>query len=185
MLGASICSCLTNFTSAIIYYCILSKTNSVASGDFHRSSTPWMIFQGRIHVWSESALAPPFGHINHANSAYFRLFWGYFGVISATRPTLLDLGLPFLHILDPSLIFLCTLLRLKIFSQFVTAESLGTLSLYAPTPPLWISSDCVFSFFCADFVDCPTIDFCHVHDFIRVPCSGERLHRPILSRIWV
>ena len=42
--------------------------------------------QGRIHVWSESAPAPPFWQINHANSAYFRLFWDYFRVISATRP---------------------------------------------------------------------------------------------------
>ena len=42
--------------------------------------------QGRIHVWSESAPAPPFWQINHANSAYFRLFLGYFRVISATRP---------------------------------------------------------------------------------------------------
>ena len=47
---------------------------------------------------------PPFWQINHANSAYFRLFLGYFRVISATRPPLLDLGLPFLHILDPPLI---------------------------------------------------------------------------------
>ena len=31
---------------------------------------------------------PPFWQINHANSAYFRLFLGYFGVISATRPPL-------------------------------------------------------------------------------------------------
>ena len=60
-----------------------------------------LIKQGRIHVWAESAPAPPFWQINHANSAYFRLFLGYFGVISATRPPLLDLGLPFLHILDP------------------------------------------------------------------------------------
>ena len=44
------------------------------------------IYQGRIHVWSELAPAPPFWRINHANSAYFRLFLGYFGVISATRP---------------------------------------------------------------------------------------------------
>ena len=29
---------------------------------------------------------PPFWKINHANSAYFRLFLGYFGVISAIRP---------------------------------------------------------------------------------------------------
>ena len=46
---------------------------------------------------------PPFWQINHANSAYFRLFLGYFRVISATRPPLLNLGLPFLHILDPPL----------------------------------------------------------------------------------
>ena len=46
---------------------------------------------------------PPFWQINHANSAYFRLFLGYFRVKSATRPPLLDLGLPFLHILDPPL----------------------------------------------------------------------------------
>ena len=38
---------------------------------------------------------PPFWQINHTNSAYFRLFLGYFGVISATRPPLLDLGPPF------------------------------------------------------------------------------------------
>ena len=63
------------------------------------------LLQGRIHVWSESAPATPFWQINHANSAYFRLFWGYFGVISATRPPLLDLGLPFLHILDPPLCY--------------------------------------------------------------------------------
>ena len=52
----------------------------------------WLPFQGRIHVWSESAPAPPFWQINHANSAYFRLFLGYFQVISATRPLLLDLA---------------------------------------------------------------------------------------------
>ena len=46
---------------------------------------------------------PPFWQINHANSAYFRLFLGYFGVISVTRPPLLDLGPLFLHILDPAL----------------------------------------------------------------------------------
>ena len=36
-------------------------------------------------------------------SCKFSLFLGYFGVISATQPPLLDLGLPFLHILDPPL----------------------------------------------------------------------------------
>ena len=30
--------------------------------------------------------APPFWQINHANSTYFRLFWGCFQVISAIRP---------------------------------------------------------------------------------------------------
>ena len=50
--------------------------------------------QGRIHVWSESS-PPPFWQINHANSAYFRLFLGYFRVITGTRPPLLDLGPPF------------------------------------------------------------------------------------------
>ena len=49
--------------------------------------------QGRIHVWSESAPAP-FWQINHANSAYFRSFLGYFRVISTTQPPLLDLGTP-------------------------------------------------------------------------------------------
>ena len=47
---------------------------------------------------------PPFLQINQANSAYFRLFLGYFRVISATRPPLLDLGPHFLHILDPPLV---------------------------------------------------------------------------------
>ena len=65
-----------------------------------------MLPQGRIHVWSESAPAPPpFWQINHVNSAYFRLFLGYFRVISAIRPPLLDLGPLFLHILDPPLFF--------------------------------------------------------------------------------
>ena len=74
--------------------------------------------QGRIHVWSESAPAPPFWQINHANSAYFRLFLSYFGVISATRaPPLLDLGLPFLHILDPPLVFM--LLKQSITQKFL------------------------------------------------------------------
>ena len=37
---------------------------------------------------------PPFWQINHANSAYFRLFLGYFGVISTIRPPFLDLAPP-------------------------------------------------------------------------------------------
>ena len=50
---------------------------------------------------------PPFWQINHVNSAYFRLFLGYFRVISAIRPPLLDLGPLFLHILDPPLVCVC------------------------------------------------------------------------------
>ena len=46
---------------------------------------------------------PPFWQINHVKSAHFRLFLGYFRVISAIRPPLLDLGPLFLHILDPPL----------------------------------------------------------------------------------
>ena len=38
---------------------------------------------------------PPFWQINHANSAYFRLFLGYFRVISATRPPLWISASPF------------------------------------------------------------------------------------------
>ena len=46
----------------------------------------------------------PFDKINHANSAYFRLFLGYFRVISATRPTFwISARPPILHILDPPL----------------------------------------------------------------------------------
>ena len=48
------------------------------------------LVQGRIHVWSESAPAP----LLTDKSCKFSL--GYFwGVISATRPPLLDLGPPF------------------------------------------------------------------------------------------
>ena len=36
----------------------------------------------------------PFWQINHANSAYFRLFLGYFRVISATWPPPFDLAPP-------------------------------------------------------------------------------------------
>ena len=42
------------------------------------SSWTMVMNQGRIHIWSESTLAPPpFWQINHANSAYFRLFLGW------------------------------------------------------------------------------------------------------------
>ena len=47
----------------------------------------------------------------------------------------------------------------------------------------------VFSFFSEDFDDRPTLDFCHVHDFVeidlflRILYSEERLHRPVLPRI--
>ena len=69
---------------------------------------------------------PPFWKINHANSAYFRLFLGYFRVISATRPPLLDLGLPFLHILNPplrsSIDFLPTLSNPKCWGKRTNAR---------------------------------------------------------------
>ena len=45
-----------------------------------------------------------FWQIDHANSAYFRLFLGYFRVASATRPPFGSRP-PFLHNLDPPLIF--------------------------------------------------------------------------------
>ena len=57
MWGASVCSCLGNLTSAITYYHILSKTNNVESGDFHRSSAPRMIFQctlSKLKLFSQS-----------------------------------------------------------------------------------------------------------------------------------
>ena len=78
--------------------------------------------------------------------------------------------------------------KLKLFN-LVTAELLGTLSPYAPTPPFGFRL--CFIILCEDFDDCPTTDFCHVHDFLevdlffRVSCSAERLDKPALSRIKV
>ena len=46
---------------------------------------------------------PPLWQINHAKSAYFRLFLGYFQIISATCPLPFGSRPPFLHILDPPL----------------------------------------------------------------------------------
>ena len=43
---------------------------------------------------------------------------------------------------------------------------------------------CFFLFLCEDFDDCPTIYFCHVHDFVEVDLFF-RVHRPVLSRIKV
>ena len=54
---------------------------------FRHFSVIWVLHQERIHVWSESAPPPPFWQINHANAAYFRLFWGYI----SHPPPLLDL----------------------------------------------------------------------------------------------
>ena len=57
MWGASVCSCFGNLTSAIIYYHVLSKTNNVESGDFNRSSVPWIIFQctlSKLKLFSQS-----------------------------------------------------------------------------------------------------------------------------------
>ena len=70
--------------------------------------TFWSITQQRLDPGADPRMVrigtgPPFWQINHANSAYFRLFLGYFGVISVTRPPLLDLGPLFLHILDLAL----------------------------------------------------------------------------------
>ena len=55
-----------------------------------------MLIQGRIHVWSESAPAPPFWQINHANSAYLFLgyFWAILGLYQPPGPPFLDLGPP-------------------------------------------------------------------------------------------
>ena len=48
-------------------------------------------------------------------------------------------------------------------SNLVTAEHLGTLSLYVTTSPSWI---CLcFIFLCTD---CPTIDICNGYDFVEV-----------------
>ena len=127
MWGDSVCSCLNNLTSAIIYYHILSKTNNVANGDFHRSSAPWVIFQ-------------------------------------------------------------CTLSKLKHFSQSCLCRTFRNIITLCPNPT-FVDFISVFSFFCEDFDDRPTNGFCNVHDFtevdlfFKVPCSAERLHRPVLSRI--
>ena len=47
------------------------------------------VFAGADPRMVRIGTGPPFWQINHANSAYFRLFLGYFRVISATRPPLL------------------------------------------------------------------------------------------------
>ena len=64
----------------------------------------------------------------HANSAYFRLFLGYFGVISATRPPL-DLAPPFffLHILDPPL---CPVSSFALHTRMMLLKSLNTQAEY-------------------------------------------------------
>ena len=67
-------------------------------------------------VWISTA-PPPFWQINHANSAYFRLFWGYFWVISATCPPPLWILAP-LFILDPPLAF--NSLNLRVFTLCIT-----------------------------------------------------------------
>ena len=83
--------------------------------------------QGRIHLWSESAPPPLFFLTGHANSAYFRLFLGYFGVISATPP--LDLAPPlfFLHILDPPL---CPVSSFALHTRMMLLKSLNTQAEY-------------------------------------------------------
>ena len=77
-----------------IFFLLYQKQNSIFGAEAQSLDCNRKIrfssvcFQGRIHVCSESAPAPapPFWQVNHANSAYFRLFLGYFGVISATWP---------------------------------------------------------------------------------------------------
>ena len=72
---------------------------------------------------------PPFWQINHANSAYFMLFWGYFRVISATQPQFW-ISPPLLHILDPPLIFKkTTQVFLKIQNDHIFRSTLRTFGL--------------------------------------------------------
>ena len=60
--------------------------------------------QGRIHVWSESAPAPPFWHRIMQIQPILGHFWAILELYQPPGPPpLLDLGLPFLHILDPPL----------------------------------------------------------------------------------
>ena len=69
-----------------ILHCLCLRYWFVADCHFHTSSLSHshVLSQRRIHVWSDRH-RPPFWQINHVNSAYFRLFWGYFQVISAIR----------------------------------------------------------------------------------------------------
>ena len=76
--------------------------NAITQGDIRGLGSP--LYTGADPRMVRIGTGPPFWQINHANSAYFRLFSGYFRVISATRPPLLDLGPSFLHILDPALL---------------------------------------------------------------------------------
>ena len=56
-------------------------------------------------TYGQNQHRPPFWLINHANSAYFRLFLGYFHAISTTWPPFwISAPPPFLHILDPPLL---------------------------------------------------------------------------------
>ena len=127
MWGACVCSSPGNLTSAIIYYQILSKTNNVEKGDFHRSSARRMIFQ-------------------------------------------------------------CTASKLKLLSQSCHSRTLSNIVTLCPNPS-FVDFVRVSSFFVRILTI--ALDFCHVHDFVevdlffRVPCSAERLHRPVLSRIQV
>ena len=63
--------------------------------------------------------------------------------------------------------FQCTLSKLNLFSQLCHCRTLRNIVTLCPNPA-FVDFISVFSFFCEDFDDCPTIDFCHVHDFVAV-----------------
>ena len=91
--------------------------------------------QGRIHVWHR----PPFWQINHANSAYFRLFLGYI----SHPPPLLDLGPPVISWIHPCYVLVVLMFGIQnptfphitlfsidfdIFSQLYSHQNYCTLS---------------------------------------------------------
>ena len=88
----------------IIHYAAASRlqqinTNAVLPADQHKccneEALDFSIPANRGGSTYGPNWHPPFWQINHANSVYFRLFLGYFQVISATWPPVLDLGPPF------------------------------------------------------------------------------------------
>ena len=73
------------------------------------------MFTGADPHMVQIGTGPSFWQINHANSAYFRLFLGYFQIISATRRPPFGSRPPFLHILDPPL---CLCSRFQVYCLF-------------------------------------------------------------------